>query len=68
MRLDSTDCRKQLVTAVGGGAKLARALNLTRQAIYQWRRVPAQHVISVERITGIPRFKLRPDLYPEDGR
>ena len=31
------------------------------------RRVPPERVIAVERITGIPRFVLRPDVFsPED--
>jgi DNA-binding transcriptional regulator YdaS (Cro superfamily) len=48
------------------GAALARALKLTRQAIYQWKRVPSDHVLQVERITGVPRQRLRPDLYPRE--
>ena len=50
---------------VGGGAKLARKLGLTRQAIYQWDRIPPERVLQVEEITGVPRHQLRPDLYPE---
>ena len=52
------------IEAAGGGAALARMLNSRRQAIYQWKRVPADHVLSVERFSGIPRHILRPDLYP----
>jgi DNA-binding transcriptional regulator YdaS (Cro superfamily) len=44
---------------------LARALGITHGAISQWRRIPAERVIDVERVTGIPREKLRPDLYAE---
>jgi DNA-binding transcriptional regulator YdaS (Cro superfamily) len=47
-----------------GGAVIARALKIERQAVYQWSRVPAEHVSVVEQITGIPRHELRPDLYP----
>jgi DNA-binding transcriptional regulator YdaS (Cro superfamily) len=50
--------------AVGGGAALARELNLKRQAVYQWDKVPPLRVLEVERATGIPRHVLRPDLYP----
>lgn len=46
--------------------RLARDLGITPGAIYQWRRVPAERVIQVERLTGIPRHDLRPDLYPAD--
>ena len=43
---------------------LARELGITHGAVFQWDRVPAERVIDVERITGIPREELRPDLYP----
>lgn len=35
--------------------------------ISKWekRRVPAERVLDVERQTGIPRHRLRPDLYPD---
>jgi DNA-binding transcriptional regulator YdaS (Cro superfamily) len=43
--------------------RLARDLGLHASAVYQWRRVPADRVVAVERLTGIPREVLRPDLY-----
>ena len=52
--------------AVGGGSKLARALGLTRQAVYQWDSIPSDRVLRVEEVTGVPRHRLRPDLYPEN--
>ena len=53
------------VEAVGGYAALARALGKTRAGLWQWKRVPAERVLAVERVTGVPRHELRPDLYPE---
>jgi DNA-binding transcriptional regulator YdaS (Cro superfamily) len=55
------------IQVAGGGAALARKLGLkSRQAVYLWKRVPSHHVIGVERVTGVPRQILRPDLYPEE--
>lgn len=48
--------------AVGVKA-IAEALNVTEQAITQWRRVPINRVLDVERVSGIPRHQLRPDFY-----
>lgn len=48
---------------VSSFADLARELGLTRQAVYQWQRVPAEIVPKVEKATGIPRSELRPDLW-----
>jgi DNA-binding transcriptional regulator YdaS (Cro superfamily) len=55
---------KKAAKAAGTIAALARALGVTRAAIHQWRRIPAERVISVEKATGVPRHELRPDLYP----
>lgn len=49
----------------GGNAGIARAIGgITPQAVSQWRRVPAERVIDVERISGVSRHELRPDIYP----
>lgn len=48
----------------GGAAKLARLLGITSQAVSQWQRVPAERVLDVESLTGVPRYDLRPDIYP----
>ena len=29
-------------------------------------RIPVQRVLDVERATGIPRFRIRPDIYPAE--
>lgn len=50
---------------VGGIRSLAPLLNITPSALYQWRKVPANRVVEVERITGVPRQELRPDLYAD---
>lgn len=51
------------VQAAGSLSELARRLGLNYQSIQQWKRIPAERVIDVERATGIPRAELRPDLY-----
>lgn len=52
------------IEAKGSAAALAAAIKITKQALSQWSRVPAHHVIEIERVTGIKREILRPDLYP----
>lgn len=56
-----------VLTKAGGPAALARNIGeITPQAISQWDRVPATRVIVVERITGIPREELRPDIFARE--
>lgn len=48
--------------------KVARALKITHGAVSQWTRVPAERVLAVSDITGIPKEELRPDLYRAEER
>jgi|GEM_PF-1889356 len=50
----------------GGVTVLARALGIKHPAIYRWTRIPAERVLDVEALTGIPCCVLRPDIYPPD--
>lgn len=52
----------------GGPAALARALEelgerITSQAVSQWKTIPPEKVLKVEKITGISRHDLRPDIF-----
>jgi DNA-binding transcriptional regulator YdaS (Cro superfamily) len=50
------------IDAAGNASELARRLGVKVQSIQQWKRVPDDRVLDVERVTGVPREKLRPDL------
>ena len=54
------------IAQAGRLSKLAGHLGITRQAIYQWKRVPENKVSDVAEFTGIPKHVLRPDLYSEN--
>lgn len=43
--------------------QLAQELGITHGAISQWSQVPSERVLDVERITGISRHELRPDVF-----
>lgn len=44
-------------------SKIAREIEVTPGAVSQWRTIPAEYVVKVESVTGIPRHELRPDLF-----
>ena len=51
------------IRAAGGIGALARRLGISQPSVSNWQRVPAERVIAVEALTGVPRASLRPDLY-----
>lgn len=51
------------IKAISSRRKLAKLLGITPQAIMQWKRIPADRLIEIEAVTGVPREKLRSDLY-----
>ncbi len=54
---------RHIIDAAGGAAKLAAELDLTRQTVHNWTQVPADRVLRVEQITGIPREEIRLDVF-----
>lgn len=64
------DALTQAIEKAGSQGRLARALGLKQQTIFGWKergKVPAERVIEVERLTGVSRHDLRPDIYPREG-
>jgi hypothetical protein len=51
--------------SAGGFPKLAKKLGCSAAAIYQWDKVPVERAIQIERLTGISRQELRPDIFGE---
>ncbi|WP_428980140.1 YdaS family helix-turn-helix protein [Brucella anthropi] len=46
-------------------ADLARKIGVTRGAVSQWERVPAERIAEVAHITGLPMSTIRPDLFEQ---
>jgi len=51
------------IEAVGTAGDLAAKIGVSPQALSQWKRVPVNRVLDVERITRISRHELRPDIF-----
>ena len=55
---------REAVKRAGGMRALGRLLGIPYQAVQKWKRTPATRVLELERLTKVPRYELRPDLYP----
>lgn len=60
---------EQAIKRHGNSSRLAADLGTSRQRVEYWRKsqagVPAEMVLKFEEVTGIPRHKIRPDLYTQ---
>lgn len=54
---------KAAVERAGGPKRLANAMAITGSAVSQWEIVPAIRVLQVEKLSGMSRHLLRPDIY-----
>lgn len=56
------------VLSSGSQSAFARICGVSQTAVWKWlqsgKRLPAEHVLIVERETGVSKHLLRPDLYP----
>ena len=55
--------------AQAGQRELARLIDRSQTTVWRWLRgvdVEPESVLAIEKATGIPRYKLRPDLYPKE--
>lgn len=60
----------RLATQMAGSqSAMARICSVSQAAVWKWlnrgKHLPAEHVLRVERATGVSRSLLRPDLYPD---
>ena len=69
-------CKAALIAAVaeaGSQAELARRIGVRPSAVWNWlhrassKGIPPQHAVDVERATGIPRYEIRPDIFPSEA-
>jgi DNA-binding transcriptional regulator YdaS (Cro superfamily) len=64
---------RRAASAVGNPYRLARLMGLSHVAVAKWLRLgrpPAERCLEIERLTGVSRYELRPDIYgpPQDRR
>lgn len=53
---------KRAIKRAGGISALAHSLKISPQSVSEWPEPPLERVVAIERLTGVSRFELRPDL------
>ena len=64
---------KEAISIAGGQSELARKISsasdkpVRQQQVWNWlnrqKRVPTKHSKAIELVTGVPKEKLRPDIF-----
>lgn len=65
---ESEAALRRAIEKTGGVGSLATLVGVTPQAVSQWDEVPPLRVLAVEKVSGVSRHELRPDLYPVEVR
>jgi hypothetical protein len=59
---------KKVLIIMGGVLKMAKLLNLSHSTVSSWNEIPPHHVLNICRISKVPCWELRPDLYERPGK
>ena len=67
----TNEALRKACEAAGGQKPLADLIGTTQSQVWYWlerskRGLPGEFVLPVERVTGVSRHELRPDLYPPE--
>lgn len=58
------------VEKAGGQSQFARELGTHQPTVWRWlnqsKQLPAEFVLTAERLYGVSRHDLRPDIYPRE--
>lgn len=67
--MESASLKELFLTRGFKLAQIARALDIDKATMTRWTqsRIPAERVHDVEKITGVSREVLRPDLWPREA-
>ena len=61
---------QKAIDQCGGQSSLASKIGKKQAHVSTWlnrdKKVPAEMVLKIERVSGVPRHELRPDVYPPD--
>ena len=69
--MTNLEALKKAIDLAGGQTQVAKKCNTTQQRVWNWinrdKKLPAEYVLTIEKLTGVSRHELRPDIYPLDN-
>ncbi len=69
-KLTKYEALKQCVEKSGSQESFADNMGVTQPTVWRWLRqskqLPPEYVLEAERLYGVSRHNLRPDIYPRD--
>jgi len=70
MKSTPYEALKACIDKAASQSALARDLGVSQPTVWRWlkssRQMPAEYVLTAERLYGVSRHLLRPDIYPVD--
>lgn len=57
----------EAIRRAGGKKPFVTSLGISDQALRKWQGVPARQAVRIEALWGVPRWKLRPDVFAADA-
>lgn len=58
---------REIIRRAGGPLKVAKAVGRHHATVIGWHRVPAEHVRTVSRMSGLSPHIIRPDVFGADA-
>lgn len=61
---------KKAIELLGGQSATAKALGVSQPAVRKWllKNIPPERAIELERLSGVSRKEIRPDIFEEQGK
>ena len=63
-RFNHKSAVRKAVKEAGGNNSLARKLGISSAAVSKWEKIPIRKILAIEKLTGISRHDLNPEIYP----
>lgn len=54
-----------IIKKLGGARRVSELVGVSDKAVYKWKQIPPQHVVTIAKELGLKPKDLRPDVFRE---